>query len=383
MSIFKRGGVYWYHFWFNGEHVQKSTKQGNPNVARTIEAAYRTALAKGEAGIFDRKPAPCLKDFKERFTDAIKVRCAEKPRTVAFYAEKLSRLLEFEPLASARLDRIDEALIESYVQERRTRVAPATVNRQLATLRRLLRLAQEWKVIDRVPRIRLLSGERNREFVLSRDHEVDYLEQSPQPLRDVAFLILDTGLRIGEALALEWESVHLDPVGDAEFGYLHVRDGKSKNAQRNVPFTSRVRAMLVVRARQVHSALVFPNPDGRAYLVTSLDHQHGTVRDSLRAPKDFVIHSLRHTYGTRLGEARADAFEIMRLMGHSSVTVSQRYVHPTPRALESAVRRLEMLNQNAAVKQTQGEPRQVPATVSATSGKSGVRKSLRAHSSVG
>jgi hypothetical protein len=53
----------------------------------------------------------------------------------------------------------------------------------------------------------------------------------------------------------------------------------------------------------------------------------------------------RHTYGTRLGEAGADAFTIMRLMGHSSVTVSQKYVHPSPEAMERAVQRLDQMNQ--------------------------------------
>jgi len=47
MGIFKRGSVYWYHFLFNGDHIQHSTKQGNPRTARQIEAAHRTALAKG------------------------------------------------------------------------------------------------------------------------------------------------------------------------------------------------------------------------------------------------------------------------------------------------------------------------------------------------
>jgi len=57
-----------------------------------------------------------------------------------------------------------------------------------------------------------------------------------------------------------------------------------------------------------------------------------------------VLHSLRHTFGTRLGEAGADAFTIMRLMGHSTVTVSQRYVHPSPEAVELAYERLTALN---------------------------------------
>jgi hypothetical protein len=47
---------------------------------------------------------------------------------------------------------------------------------------------------------------------------------------------------------------------------------------------------------------------------------------------------------TRLGEAGADALTIMRIAGHSSVTVSQRYVHPTPEGLERAFQRLEDLN---------------------------------------
>jgi hypothetical protein len=47
---------------------------------------------------------------------------------------------------------------------------------------------------------------------------------------------------------------------------------------------------------------------------------------------------------TRLGEAGADAFTIMRIAGHSSVTVSQRYVHPTPESLERAFEQLESLN---------------------------------------
>ncbi len=60
--------------------------------------------------------------------------------------------------------------------------------------------------------------------------------------------------------------------------------------------------------------------------------------------KPFVLYSLRHTYGTRLGEAGADAFTIQKLMGHSSVLMSQRYVHPSPERVASAVRALEAYN---------------------------------------
>ncbi len=83
-------------------------------------------------------------------------------------------------------------------------------------------------------------------------------------------------------------------------------------------------------------------------------------------PGEFVLHSLRHTYATRLGEAGAGAFTIMRLTGHSSITVSQRYVHPTPEAMEGAVDRLEGLNQKATKGLVEGQKYQLPTTISAT-----------------
>lgn len=368
MSIFKRGKVYWYHFVFNGEHVQRSTKQGNAKVARQMEAAYRTALAKGEVGIVEKVPAPALKDFAQRFIDAIEVRCAAKPRTIEFYAQQLKRLLDYEALANSRLDRISEGLIESFIQYRiQQKVMPATVNRALATLRRLLRLAYDWKVIDRAPKIVLLNGERTREFVLSYKAEEPYLSAASKSLRDIAILILDTGLRAGEALSLEWENVHFDPLKGAKLGFVHVGKGKSKNAKRNLSITNRVRQMLEERFKDHKTEWVFPAPDGTPMLVSSLDHLHNEVRETLKLNPEFVIHSLRHTFLTRLGESGADAFTIMKLAGHSSITMAQRYVHPTPEAMERAMERLDSMNQEA-LEGLKDAPKELPpATISATS----------------
>src|SRR5271165_2108205 len=313
MSIFKRGNTYWYHFLFNGEHIQKSTKQGNPRTARQIEAAHRTALAKGEVGIEERKAAPMFSDFAKRFVEHVEVRHENKPQTVAFYAAKLNRLLEYPPIAGARLDRIDEGVIEGYVVARRATVGPATVNRELATLRRMLRLAHEWKEINRVPKIRLLNGERIRDFVLSRKQEEIYLAACAQPLADIALLVLEAGLRIGEALSLPWTDVVLDPLAGSRFGYIRIRDGKSKNARRILPLTDKANEMLRNRQQTACGELVFANRDGRRYLVTSINHLHQKARAIVGLGKDFVIHSLRHTMLTRLGESGVDAFTITAL----------------------------------------------------------------------
>lgn len=438
MAIFKRGNVYWCNFWFNGEHVQESTGKTNPNEARQAEADRKAELGEehksrerkarklgckpeelircvgceklfnGVAAVDtqfgkfcgqpcrdrwedEHKPAPTLKEFAQRFVDEIEVRCQGKPNTIQFYAIKLARLLEFEPLASARLDRIDEELIAAFIQNRSHQksragsnrkkelaapvektLSPASVNRELATLRRLLRMAHEWKVINRVPRIRLLRGERSREFVLSHAQERNYLEFAPQPLKDAALLMLDTGLRVGELRSLEWEGVHLQPVGEAKFGYIHVRKGKSQNARRNVSLSPRVRAMLDSRKASSQSGYVFTDESGiKPLSIWTLQDQHKRMRQALKLPADAVIHSFRHTFGTRLGETGADAFTIMKVMGHSTVVVSQKYVHPTPEAMERAFERLDAANQKALASLpgvTQSQPKNsLPTTVSTTS----------------
>jgi integrase len=236
----------------------------------------------------------------------------------------------------------------------------------------MLRLACEWREIQRVPRIRLLTGERMRDFVLSREQEKTYLAACPQPLRDVAILMLETGLRIGDVLRLEWADVTLEPIQGSRFGFLRVREGKSKNGRRIVPLTDRAAAMLRARAESESAPYVFANRDGQPYLGTSLNHLHRDAFarkvDGERVPifaGDFVLHSLRHTMLTRPGESGLDAFTIMRIAGHSSIVVSQRYIHPTPEAVERAFERLQLCAKVMVIEPT----RQLPETVFATLGR--------------
>ena len=62
MAVFKRGGVYWYNFWWHGRHVQRSTNQGNPRVARQIEEQERS-MAERLASSFDRAADTSLRDL--------------------------------------------------------------------------------------------------------------------------------------------------------------------------------------------------------------------------------------------------------------------------------------------------------------------------------
>jgi integrase len=74
-------------------------------------------------------------------------------------------------------------------------------------LRRALRLAAEWSIIDRAATIRLLSGEAHREHVIDTTEEQQYLAVSSSLLSDVAAVLSDTGMRPEECYRLRWECV--------------------------------------------------------------------------------------------------------------------------------------------------------------------------------
>jgi integrase len=381
MAIYKRGDVYWYKFVWNGRHIRESAKTGNPRTARQIESARKTELAKGEVGIKDKPPAPTFEDFSKRFTAWLAIEKAEKPNTVAFYRDRVRQLLQFDKLRKALLDQIQEELISEYVQWRTTKtrkyalrksqgteladtfepVSVACVNRDLATVRRMLNLARLWKVIPAVPIIKLLPGERGHERVLSHREESQYLGAAPLLLRQFATVMLDTGMRPEEVCRMSWEHAHLEPVNGARFGYVHNPSGKTKQAKRNLSLTARVQSLLSMRheaAGKPATGWVFPANDDPTKHVpySTIDSQHGRTIEKVNAPDDagnkpenpivpFRLYDLRHTFLTRLGEVNTDPFTIQRIAGHASITMSQRYVHPTPERLEDAFARLETYNQ--------------------------------------
>jgi integrase len=353
MSVFKRGKVWWYNFWWEGQHIQKSSYQSSKRTAEQMESAERTRLAKREVGLVDKKPVPTFKEFSKRFRENIQSRCESKPETIRFYMEKLARLLEYPPLANAMLDQIDEELVEAYVQRRRKMkarngdrlVTPGSINRELSTLRLILGLAHEWKLIGRIPKIRKLQGEKQREFVLSHEQELIYLENAPMTLKDAALLMIDGGFRLGEVAALRWKDIHLESRNGSKQGFIRIEKGKSLNAKRNITITQRVKDMLLSRISSATSEWVFPGSNQEDHiLVTSLDHLHSKLRDKLGLPQDFVLHSLRHTMLTRLGEAGVDAFTLQKIAGHSSIEVTKRYIHPSPELMEKAFERMEDMN---------------------------------------
>src|SRR5437764_1958908 len=107
MAVYRRGRIWWYRFTWNRGPIRESTKQTNKRVAEQMEAAHKTALAKGEVGIRERKQVPTLTQFADKhFLPFVRTTSESKPNTVRFYANSVDNLKDYEPLAGLPMDRI-------------------------------------------------------------------------------------------------------------------------------------------------------------------------------------------------------------------------------------------------------------------------------------
>lgn len=343
MSIFKRGRVYWYHFYFNSVHIQESSKQGNPRVARQMEAAHRTSLAKGEVGIREKKPVPTLKEFIEnRFEPWAKAQFQHSsPKTwTGWYRTNLRLLTGFPALAEKRLDRISSEDATGFAAHRQSKhMQVSSINSSLRVLRRLLRVAVEWGVIPACPKINLLRGEQHRERVISPMEELKYLAAAPGPLSSIATVLVDTGMRPEECFRLRWESL---TWSNGRHGCLHVTHGKTAAARRMLPMTPRVRAILETKWKNAEKPLegwVWSAPTASGHVEPStLKKQHIRTfkvlvveanKNEEKPVLPFVLYTLRHTFLTRLGASGCNVWTLARIAGHSSIQMSSRYVHPS------------------------------------------------------
>ena len=346
--LLKRGKVYHSRIMFEGQLYQKSLHTRNRDTAIKLESMIRTELIKGEFGILNTAKTPTLAQFETRLLEHWKANCA--PRTAGFYKQNLAVLNRFGSLSLCRLHKIDAALIEKFIQWRlKDEVTPVTVNHSLRTLRRILHIASDWKLIREVPNVKMLPGENQREYVLDDQivNDMVTLARKDYPTSRFHLLLpflVDTGLRITEACDLQRE--HIQFREDELPCSIKIVKGKSKYAKREIPLTERAALTLAGSLRHSKGAYAFTSKGGHRPITRHYpSEQFRAVRDALKIGPECVLHSTRHTFCTRLGKAGADAFTIQKLAGHSSITISQRYVHADREIKESAIRLLDLLNQ--------------------------------------
>ena len=344
MAVYReRSGNYCYDFWWREHRIKESTRQKNKAVARQMEAARKTDLARGEVGLEKRKPVPEFRNFVEQeFLPWFKATHQEHPRTHRRHHVSTQPLLRF--FTGWQLTEIDAGSVEQYKQSRITQTSavtgrklrPATVNRELAALRAMFNLAIKHGLMKTNPvrGLRFLPENNEQTRVLSFAEESRYLTAANERLREVATLILSTGMRPEEVYRLRREDVHL-----AE-GYVHIPYGKTRAARRNIPLNRDARTVLARALDRLGSVYVLSSKLDPNRPMGTIANTHGRTVKGVGVPW-FRLYDLRHTFATRAVQSGMDLPTLARILGHSKLNMVLRYAHPTPEHQRLAMDRLE------------------------------------------
>lgn len=313
MALYKKEGspFWWADIRMDGRRHRVSTKQKVKGAARTFETALIQKLSTGE-GVRGR--APVLREYAERFLAYVDKSRLEEP-TKSYY-HKGWRLMKNQDIAGKRIDAIstsDAAVLQ-------IPGSGSNVNMALRTLKRMLSVAEEMKLIHRSPRIKL-AKENGRERLISAEEEKLILANAGPTLRDVFLLIFDTGMRPSEACRLRWEDV------DFVRGVILVVRGKSKQARRHLPMSSRLLEMLKERAK-LDSEVLFPSQRGISIQASSVGDSFRDLRRSLGISEDVVLYCARHTFATDFMDQTGDLSKTQKTLGHNKITTTTRYLHP-------------------------------------------------------
>ena len=264
------------------------------------------------------------------------------PNTVTAYRDDLESFINFLcndylTMGREQLDfkRVDHLTIRSYLAHlSRRKLSRATVARQLSALRTFFKYLVREEIVEANP-ARMVATPKREKYLpaVLQTSDVALLMEQPDTsttlgIRDAAWLELlyASGLRISELVGVDLDDLEMRAK------LVKVRGKGSK--ERIVPFGSKaevaLRAYLAVRdelVRNVEEQAVFVNFRG-ARITTRSIHRlfEGYVRDAaLRS--GVSPHTMRHSFATHLLNAGADLRGIQELLGHASLSTTQKYTH--------------------------------------------------------
>lgn len=171
--------------------------------------------------------------------------------------------------------------------------------------------------------------------VLTPEEEECYLRLASPLLKDVAIVMLETGMRPGEVCQLRVVDLDLDRRS------THIRAGKTAYARRHIPLTERAFGVLARRAKASTVEWLFPCPYDVTRPIREVRKAHdAAVRRSKIQPR-FRLYDLRHTALSRMAMPGIDLPTLKELAGHSQIQMTMRYIHPTVEHKRQAIQRLE------------------------------------------
>lgn len=358
MSVFKRSGspIWQIEFQHNGQRYRESSGTPVKADAQAREAQMKAELR--EAAIHGGIEELTLTEGFERYY-VTRIKPTAKQANANKVLDAIGRIQRdlgpetlLSELTTPVLTRWRDSLRRATPEgdsEPGIPLAPASKNRYRDTLLAMLRMAHDdWGALAKMPRLpRVKQGEQVTRW-LTEDEEQRLLEASSEHLRELLTFLLDTGARKSEAVGLEWPQVRLD-VDRPVVQFINTKGGRP----RGVPVPNRT-AELLRRlhdeeserggARVAAAGHVFMwIPPGTSEPVPYADPKKGFRAARTRAGlgSDVTIHVMRHTYASRLVMRGESIYDVSKLLGHSSVKMTERYAHLAPDHLEATVAALD------------------------------------------
>lgn len=317
--------------------------------AEQYEREVRQALSDGTYGKKKKKEVPLFKTFAAEWLDtyvAANNRKGERDNKHSAMENHLLPLLgqmKLDAIRSTDVERLKVKLLKQKRPKKKKGLKPKTVNNMLGILGTCLRHAVEAGHIDKLPVIRRLKVPPPSFDFLDFDEAPVLIDgaRAGWPERAIRFA-LRTGLRQGEHRGLRWDVV------DFRRRRVFVRVSLSQDAKREEPpKNGRTRyvplsdeALQVLKDQRAESMLksewVFCDPEGGAFTRAKFEHQL-IVACRRAGMRKVRWHDLRHTFASHLVMKGVSLRAAQELLGHSSITVTQRYAHLAPRVGREAV----------------------------------------------
>ena len=246
------------------------------------------------------------------------------------------RVLKVTPIFSMRLTEITTEDAEKL----KFPGSAGNANCALRTLRRMLHKAEEWKLIARAPKIKLMK-EHGRDLRLDAGAEEKLVQASfrckwrtrtRDLFRDIVALMRDTGMR-NERELFQFRIENLDWNKRTIF----VPDSKTPEGRRLVPMSRRAFDILKRRCGTRADGWLFPSKRSGSGHLRSICNLFRQARSEAGLPKELVLYCARHDYGTRVLMRTGNLAAVMKTMGHRDVKTAMHYQHPELEIVRAAL----------------------------------------------
>ncbi len=225
--------------------------------------------------------------------------------------------------------------------------APQTIKHALCVIRHAYNKAFSWGLYNGTNPIKgfkmpSVKGNKRQRFLSFKEAKalLEELKKVSKQTHDEALVSLHCGLRFGEIASLKWADV------DFENETLHIKDTKG-GEDRHVYITPQVKEMLIERVtpKARPTDLIFPDTKGNPKRAVSKAFFRAVERlglnDGIEDPRDKVVfHTLRHTFASWLAIQGTPILTLKELMGHKSLSMTERYSHLMPDQKRAAIKGL-------------------------------------------